>query len=378
MARTVIGVNDPKAVKAWSSLLAYDVSQESYWQSRMMGRGENAYTPAQILTDLETGAGEAITYQLLAEMRMAPVFGEDRLEGKEERQRFFTDQIYIDNVRCGVDGGGTMTRKRSLHNLREKARIQIADWWTRLQDELCFVYAAGARGVNSNFLLTADFSGFPIDGKGDIQNPLSAPDANHTIYGGDATAFNNLDATDKMTLEVLEKAINRAETQGGGATDIPVLKPCKIGGTKCYVFVMHTWQEDDFRKSTGDAGWLALQKAAAGADGGNSPLFRKALGMHRGVLLHSHRNVIRFNNAGPTANVEAARGLFMGAQALVLAFGLPGTDMRFKWYEEMDDRGDRVVITSNSILGVKASKFNIGGTSQNLGLFGVDTACASR
>ncbi|HRE01133.1 MAG TPA: N4-gp56 family major capsid protein, partial [Ilumatobacteraceae bacterium] len=296
MARTIVGVNDAKAVKRFTGLLAMDASQRGWWSNRFMARGAEAEVPIQILTDLESDAGEEIKYDLLAELRMAPVEGEDNLEGNEEAQRFYTDSVYIDQARCGVNTGGRMTRKRTLHNLREKARRQQSNWWARMQDEMLFMYQAGARGVNDNFL-------FPSNWAGRANNALVAPDANHIVYGGDATSFANIDATDKLTLPAITAALMKALTQGGGATNIPVLQPCKIDGAEVFVGVMHTWQEDDLRKSTVTGDWLDLQKAAAGAEGKNSPLFRQSLGMHRNIVLHSHRNVIRFSNAGSGANV---------------------------------------------------------------------------
>lgn len=372
MARTIIGVNDPKAVKKYSGLMALDTSQKGYWSARFEGRGESAEVPVQILTDLETDAGEQIFYDLLAEMRMEPVEGEDNLENKEERQRFYTDSIYIDQARCGVNTGGRMTRKRTLHNLREKARRQQSNWWARVHDELKFMYASGARGVNPNFL-------FPLNYAGRANNAFTVPDDNHRLYGGDATAYNNIDANDKMSFDVIGRAITRAQVQGGGPTGIPVLQPCKIDGSECYVCVMHTWQEDDLRKSTASGDWLDLQRAAATAEGRNSPLFKGGLGMYRGVILHSHRNVIRFSNAGAGGNVEAARALFLGAQALVVAYGSPGTNMRFDWHEETRDNGDKVVISSSSIFGTKQVRFTTEEAgAQTFGLFALDTACATR
>ena len=150
MARTIIGVNYAKAVKRWAANLTYDISQKSYFNQRFMGVGEEAEVPIQIMTDLESDAGEAITYDLLAELKMAPVEGEDILEGKEVSQKFYTDIIYIDQARCGVNTGGKMTRKRTLHNLREKAKRQQSSWWGRLFDELLFIYLSGNRGVNEN------------------------------------------------------------------------------------------------------------------------------------------------------------------------------------------------------------------------------------
>jgi hypothetical protein len=371
MARTIIGVNDAKAVKRWAGLLAYDTSQKSYFNQRFMARGNDAEVPIQILTDLESDAGEQINYDLLAELRMAPVEGEDVLEGKEEAQRFYTDSIYIDQARCGVNTGGRMTRKRTLHDLREKAKRQQSSWWARLMDELMFIYLSGSRGVNANFLVPAGYSGR-------ANNSLTAPDSNHILYGNDATAFNNIDANDKFDLRLVDRAKTKADAQGGGATNIPVLQPCKIDGNETFVCVMHTFQEDDLRSNTATGQWIDIQKASAAAEGRNNPLFKGSLGMYRGVILHSHRNVIRFNNAGAGANVEAARALFLGSQAAVCAFGSPGTNLRFDWNEETRDNGDKVVITTSSIFGIKKVTFTTEIGAQDFGLFSLDTAAASR
>lgn len=371
MARTIVGVNDPKSVKRWAGLLAVDASQKSYFNQKFMGKGAESETPIQILTDLESDAGDTITYDLLAELRMAPVEGEDTLEGKEEAQRFYTDTIYIDQARCGVNTGGKMTRKRTLHNLREKAKRQQSSWWARLMDELLFIYLSGARGVNPNFLL-------PLGYTGRANNSLVTPDAYHTLNGNDATAFNNIDSADKFDLRLVDRAVNRARVQGGGATNIPVLQPCKIDGNEVFVCVMHVWQEDDLRSNTSTGQWLDIQKAAAGAEGRNSPMFKGAMGAYRDVLLHSHRNAIRFSNAGAGANVEAARALFLGAQAAVVAYGSPGTNLRYDWYEETRDNGDKVVISTNAIFGIKKTNFSTEMGAQDFGVYALDTACASR
>lgn len=379
MARTIIGVNDARAVKKWSGNLALDTSAKGYFSNRFMQRGAEAEVPVQILTDLESDAGEEIKYDLLAELTMAPVEGEDTLEGKEERQRFYTDSVYIDQARCGVNTGGRMTRKRSLHNLRARAKRQQSSWWARLHDELLFIYLSGARGINPNFLVGTGYTGR-------ANNALVAPDTNHIVYGGNATAFNNISSeapgvtnNDCMSLTAITNALNKATVQGGGITGIPVMQPCKIDGAEVFVCVMHTWQEDDLRKSTATGDWLDLQKAAAGAEGKNSPLFKTSLGMHRGVLLHSNKNAIRFNTAGSGVNLAAARALFMGAQAGVVAYGSPGTNLRFDWNEETRDNGDKVVITTASIFGCKKTTFTTDEAgAQDFGVMAIDTYCAER
>lgn len=378
MARTIVGVNDAKAVKRYAGLLAYDESQKSYFGQRFVGRGAEAEVPIQLLSELESDAGEQIAYDLLAELKMAPVEGDDILEGKEEAQRFYTDTIYIDQARCGVNTGGRMTRKRTLHNLRDKARRQQSSWWARLKDELRFIYLSGARGVNTNFILPTGYTGR-------ANNALVAPDTNHILYGGNSTAKSNMTneaagaaGSDTFDLRLVDRAKTKADSQGGGATDIPVLQPCKIDGEEVFVCVMHTFQEDDLRSNTGTGQWLDIQKAIATSEGRKSPMVKGSLGMYRGCILHSHRNVIRFNDYGAGGTYEAARALFMGSQALVEAYGSPGTGLRFDWHEEVRDNGNQVVISSNCTWGTKKVSFTTPIGAQDFGVFALDTYAASR
>lgn len=367
--RTVVGVNDPKAVKKWSGALAFDVSAQSFFNRKFMGAGSDASTPIQVHTDLASDAGDMVSYDLVAELRMEPVEGEDILENKEENQRFYTDSIYIDQARVGANTGGRMTRKRTLHNLRAIAKRQQASWWARLHDELLFIYLAGIRGVNSNFLVRQGYTGR-------AHNALRAPDAEHLLFGGDATTTANLDATDKFSLALLDKAVTRASMQGGGTDNVATMQPCKINGEEVYVCVMSPLQENDLRKDAGTGGWLDIQKAAAAASGTNSPLFKQALGMYRGTVLHSHKNVIRYNG-GAGGAVQCARALLMGVQAGVVAYGSPGTSLRYDWFEEARDNGDKVVISSSSIFGTKKVAFQMeDGTVKDFGTMALDTAAA--
>ena len=180
MARTIIGLNDPKAVKRFSGGLAVDVGKQAYFAKKFMGVGENSSTPLQMLPHLENDAGEQITYDLSMQLRMQPVEGDNTLEGQEEDLKFYTDQVYIDQMRGGVNTGGKMTRKRTLHDLRMVAKKRESEWWARLFDEMIFIYLSGARGVNSDFIFPTTYLGF-------ANNPLSAPDASHLIYADTLT-----------------------------------------------------------------------------------------------------------------------------------------------------------------------------------------------
>lgn len=369
MARTIVGLNDPKAVKRYSGMLAVDVGRTAYFNKKFMGVGEDASVPVQVLEQLENDAGEQITYDLNMQLRMEPVEGDNQLEGQEEDLKFYTDALYIDQARGGVNTGGRMTRKRTLHNLRKIAKKRQSEWWARFFDELLFVYLSGARGINSDYILAAGYTGR-------ANNPITAPDSNHILYGGSATSKASLVAGDKMSLTAVERLVVKATMMGGGVQNLPQIQPIMIDGEEHYVLLMNPFQAYDMRTSTSAGQWLDIQKAVAAAAGKDNPMFKGGLGMHNNVIMHSHKSVVRFNDYGAGANVAAARALFMGAQAGVVAFGSPGTGLRFDWFEDQDDRGNQAIITTSSIFGVKKCSFSINGVNTDFGVIAVDTAAA--
>lgn len=366
MAKTIIGLNDAKAVAKYSVFLAVDVGRESYFNKKFMGVGIEAQTPLQTLPHLESDAGEKISYDLVMQLKMQPVEGDNTLEGKEEDLTFYTDSVYIDQMRGGVNTGGRMTRKRTIHDLRKIARVRQSEWWARIFDELIFMYLSGARGTNSDFIFPTSYTGF-------ANNSLVAPDSNHILYGNNATAKANIDSADVFDLTLVERAVTRASTLGGGTAGIPAMEPMKIEGEERYVIVMHPYQMHNLRNNTTTGQWLDVQKALATAVGNKSPIFMGGAGFHRNTVLHEHRAVIRFSDYGVGVNLPAARALFMGRQAGVVAFGSPGNGLRFDWHEESRDNGNQAVISTSSIFGVKKTAFTIESTSRDFGVMALDT-----
>lgn len=378
MARTIVGLGDPKAVRKYSGFLAVDIGRLSYFNRKFMGVGVEAQTPLQMLPHLESDSGETISYDLVLQLRMRPIEGDETLEGKEEDMKFYSDQVYIDQLRGGVNTGGRMTRKRTIHDLRKIARARQSEWWARVFDELIFLYLSGgfrtagsgaAAHVNGDYIYNAGYPGF-------ASNVFTAPDALHGMVANKKT-FATLLAGDKLTLTEVDRCVANASTMGGGTSGVPALQPCNIDGEETYVLVMHPWSEYDIRTNAGAGQWLDIQKAAAAAEGRNNPIFKGSLGMYNGVVMHKHRGVLLRTDAGASSNVSAARNLFMGRQAGVVAFGSPGTGLRFDWNEESRDNGNQAVITTSSIMGIKKTSFNIEGVSYDFGTYTIDSAAAA-
>jgi N4-gp56 family major capsid protein len=368
MAKTIIGLGDAKAVQRYSAFLAHDTARKSYFSKKFMGEGEESEMPIHLLRHLESEAGDKISYDLVMQLKMEPVEGDNTLEGREEDLSFYSDSVLIDQARGGVNTGGKMTRKRTMHDLRKIARGKQADWWARVFDELFFMYLSGARGVNSDYIFSTAYTGR-------AGNSFVAPDAAHLMYG-DGTSKATLTSAGKMSVPMIERAQTKAETMGGGITGIPAIEPILINGELHYVIVMHSFSAYDLRTGTSTGGWLDIQKAAAAAEGKSSPIFKGALGMVNNTVLHQHKAVVRYSDYGAGSNVAASRALFMGRQAAVCAFGSPGNGLRFDWHEESRDNGNQAVITTAAIFGIKKTAFTIAGTSRDFGVIAMDVAAA--
>lgn len=362
MSQTVIAFGDPKAQKKWSANLAVDTRKKSYFENRFIGTDDNNII--QRKTELETDAGDRISFDLCVQMRNRPTYGDQRLEGKEESLKFYTDEVIIDQVRHAASAGGKMSRKRTAHDMRMIAKNRLGDYFARLVDELFFMYLSGARGINQDFIEAADYTGF-------AGNPFDAPDSGHILFGGSASSKATLTSSDKMTVTVIEKAIVKAAMMQALDPKVANMVPVTNGADDQYVLLMSPFQEYDLRTSTTTGQWLDIQKAAAAAEGRKNPIFMGGLGMINNTILHKHRNVIRFDDYGSGQNVKAARALFMGRQAAVVAYGTAG-GLRYSWEENTKDYGNEPTVASGFIGGIKKTRFN----GKDFGVLSIDTAAA--
>lgn len=362
MSQTVVAFGDPKAQKKWSANLAVDTRKKSYFENRFIGTDDNNII--QRKTELETDAGDRISFDLCVQMRNRPTYGDQRLEGKEESLKFYTDEVIIDQVRHAASAGGKMSRKRTAHDMRMIAKNRLGDYFARLVDELFFMYLSGARGINQDFIEGTDYTGF-------AGNTFDAPDSGHILFGGAATSKATLASGDKLTVSVIEKAVTKAAMMQALDPKVANMVPVTNGADDQYVLLMSPFQEYDLRTSTTTGQWLDIQKAAAAAEGRKNPIFMGGLGMINNTVLHKHRNVIRFDDYGSGGNVKAGRALFLGRQAAVVAYGTAG-GLRYSWEENTKDYGNEPTVASGFIGGIKKTRFN----GKDFGVLSIDTAAA--
>lgn len=360
MSNTAIGAGDPKAIRRYSAALAIETMRMAYFGKKFTGTGMNNIIEEK--KELEADQGDKIQFDLSVQLRNKPVHGDRRAKGQEEALRFYTDEVLIDQMRHPVDLGGRMTKKRTIHDLRGTAKARQSEYWANYDDQETFMYLSGARGTNEDFYEDEDFTGR-------AGNALQAPDGQHLMYAGSATSKATLTAADKMDRVTIEKAAVKAEMMRSKDPEAANMVPVSVEGGEHYIIVMSPFQEYDLRTDVGEKGWLDLQKAAAAAEGNKNKIFRGSLGMINNVVLHSHRNAIRWNDGGAAADLEMSRSLFMGRQAGVCAYGTP-KGMRYQWEEEVEDFGNSVAICSGVISGKKKARFK----GRDFGVISIDTA----
>ena len=355
MAATEFGLNHDLAVKRWSTDLAVEAEVKQYFR-KFMGTGDDAMI--KVKKELTKAAGDKITVGLRMKLSGDGVEGDNVIEGTsaEEALSYFADSLYIDQRRKGTKSKGKMSEQRVPYNLRADGRNALSTWFAEDYDQQIMMYLAGARGVDTTFHVGTSWTGR-------ANNDLATPDSDHLIYGGDATGSSDLAAADVMAITLVDRLVAKCETLD------PMIMPFMINGEKKYVLLMHTFQAHSIRTATSTNDWIDIRK---NTDGQNSLLYQNALGEYAGVILHKHRNVIRFSTYGSGSDLEAARALFLGAQAGIIAWGRGGTHGRYSWNEDKDDRGNALAITAGAIYGVKKARFN----SKDYGVIAVDTYAA--
>lgn len=344
MSDTSFDFGSALACQRWSQALGMEVPKYMYW-SKFIGKGSDS--PIVRRTELDKAAGDKITVGLAMKLTGPGASGDDIIEGTsaEEGITFHDDAIYIDQLRKSSRSKGKMSEKRTVYDVRSVTRDRLAVWYAEVMDEFISCYLSGARGIDSSFKYDTSWTGF-------ANNSLETPDSDHIVYGGTATGKTDISSSSTMAASIIRRLTAKL------AVLDPAISPLKIKGEDHYILVMHPFQAYSLKSSTSTNDWADIYKNA-GQRGDKNPLFAGALGMIDGVILHSHRNVIRFDDYGNSGDLPAARALLFGAQAGIIAFGSAGAGFgSYDWHEEFDDRGNRRVITVGSIFGVKKSRFN--------------------
>jgi N4-gp56 family major capsid protein len=356
MARTTILPTDPNKRKAWAAKVASDSIKDQYF-ARMEGE-EGSNSAVVRKTDLEGGKGDEVVTALVAKLRGTPITEGKKLEGAEFKLSNASHTMRINEFRHGVNVGARIEQSRVGYNLKKQGRERLTDYISEMYEEVIAMAANGSRGQGT------EISHFPIGWAG-YPNAFRAPDAAHYFVGTDNTkAFNalvNTAATDTISLKTINKLRTKAKKMLGGQPNAAVrIEQIVKGGKKMYILAVCPEVMQDIRDDAGGQGWFEAQKALTSAIGKESEIFKGGAGSFNGVLVDEMDTCVKFNNAGAGGNLNAARSLFMGANAIAVAHGTKGMadGMTVALTEDTDDRGHDSVLDFELIFGADKCQYN--------------------
>lgn len=337
MATTLYGVNAPEAVKLWRKVL-FEEALKATWVGKFMGDGSDSIL--QLMDDTGKSAGDRVTTTLRMQLASDGVIGDGTLEGNEEALITYTDNLLINQLRNAVRSGGKMSDQRIPWSVREEAQTGLSDWFASRLDYGFFNQVCGNTAETR-----LQYTGM---------NATIAPDSAHKYAPNSHTNDQNLTTGDEFTISFLDNVVETAKLAS------PVIRPIMVDGEPKYVAVIHTKQVTQMRTNTSTGQWLDIQKSAVTGDGSkNNPIYTGALGEYNGVVIHESTRISQGVNSSTGVTVTTAyRGVLLGAQAAVIAFGQGQSMDAMDWTEELFDYGNQLGVAANCIFGIKKSQYN--------------------
>jgi N4-gp56 family major capsid protein len=364
--------------------------------------------PIVRVKDLQKVAGDEVTFDLVNPVYGKPIMGGATAEGKGEAMSFSQDSLKINQTRKPISAGDTMSQQRTPHELKALARAACYGYMPRLEDQLCYVHLAGARGFQDNvewvvpLAADADFSSICVN---TVQAPTNNRHFMSTASGIEAIAASGNDitiaTTDIMNIDVVDGISSYLDDMA-----LPPA-PCMFEGDEMAidsplrVLLVSPLQYVDILKSTN---FRTLQSNAMSraANAKNMPLYRGEAGLWNGILIVKMPKAIRFYANDPinwcasaTSETETTtdlvpagfstthavdRALLLGSQALGEAYGKHNkTGYPYFWSEKLLDHDDKLEVLIGMINGKSKIRFSVdhgtgGDQPTDYGVMAIDTA----
>ena len=422
MADTVIPYGAPQAVQVQSAGLFAASMQRPTTLNRLTGKlpqqsdaeGSLRFQsgnemPIVRCMDLAKGAGDEVTFDLINPMGGKPIMGERYAEGKGDRMDFSQDSLRVNQTRKPISAGGTMTQKRTPHQLRSLARALGHNYMTRLEDQLKLVHLAGARGFANDVEWAVPLASDP-DFADICVNTIKAPTRNrHFMSTGSgieqiAAAGNEISiaTTDVMNIDLVDALRTKLDSMPLPPPPVRFEGDQMSQDAPMRVLLCSSEQYTSLVRSTNFRTFQANAMARANMAKQN-PLFMGEAGLWNGILIVKMPKPIRFYAGNQlkwcpskTANTETTtdvvpaafgtsyavdRALLLGGQALAEAYGKARqTGNPYFWSEKELDHGDKLEILLGMIAGCSKIQFQIdhGDAKEytDFGVMAIDTAVA--
>lgn len=406
MSGTNVATTSPQANKVVSAALFAQAVKEPSPLNNLVGNAptqamaegvlkqqSSEHMPIVQVLDLASTAGDKVSVDAIGVVKGRPIMGDRNAEGKGSKMNMVSQEVRIDMATVPIDAGGTMSQKRTYHDILSLALAQLRGIMPRLTWERCLVLMAGARGVQDGQDWVLPLSTDPEFSEM-VVNALQAPtynrhyvvDGSDLVQGGAQLA--SIDTTDAMKLSHMDSLAALVD-------ELPTrMQPIRIPGDPvamddpikgilwCDPLVYDSILRDntsgynirEFQKN-------ALERAAYGSLRSH-PLFAGSPIFWNGVLVRKMSHAIRFNPntavkhvtaanrltatetdvtiANFAATHQVARSIFMSAQGLAQCLGKNTTSgVPYSLLENAYNFGRNKEVAGEIIGGEMKLRFNL-------------------
>lgn len=348
MAETSIATTHSTVPKIVLGVIAAEAEKKSYFTKF---KGEDEGSIIQVVNALRKEPGDQVTVHLAVKITGDGITDDNTLEGNEVAMTFKNMAVKIGMRRQAIKLAGKMSEKRSAIKLRKEAVRRLSTWLAEVKDEELFYQLSCMRGTRAGTLSTSVT----------LSNTYATPDSAHLLAAA-GKAFATLTSSDKLAAADIDTLVETARLRDD-------LNPINVEGMEVNgVLIISPEQATDLRA---DTNWQNAQ-LHANVDGLKNPIFTGMMGIYNGVVVHVHRNVVKFTTAGAGGNVTGCRALFLCAQAAIEVPVEDGND----YVEETFDFKNKVGFAVGYIQGIKGSVYedNGGGNATLFGRLLLDTA----
>jgi hypothetical protein len=154
-------------------------------------------------------------------------------------------------------------------------------------------------------------------------------------------------------------------------TATPPIRPVKVGSgdrsrrdfnttlTDKFVAMLAPQHIFNIRQNTSSGQWLDIERAAMqGGKVTNNPLYTGAMGEYNGVIIRSSFDVTNGVSAAGADVPTVRRGVLLGGQSAIMAFGQNNGPTKYRWNEELFDHKRKLEVSAWSIHGIKKTRYN--------------------
>ena len=289
MGKTTFTTDDALTKKLWEEQLFRDSLKESYF-SRFMGKG--ADNIVQVKDALTKSKGDKITFGIRMRLTGAGVTEGMALEGAEESLTTYNDSVTLHQYRHAVRDNGALDRQRAMFSIDDESTAALRGWGAEKIDKL-----------NFDAILDSPTIIFYKTSSGSTSTSTAA------------TAKAALTAADGKITPAMVSYIKAYAKTGGGRTYVP-LRPVRVDGKDYYILLVHPDAMYDWKT---DPTYIQTVREAE-VRGPTNPIFAGSVAVWDGVVIHEHENCTIADDGGSGA-IPWTKGVFMGQQALVWAWG---------------------------------------------------------